>query len=98
MAYDWPGNVRELENLVERAMILRHGAELLHFDALAGLLPTGRDAVAPTSEGEALDLDRVRELLQHVRQLAQRRDRAGRDAGAAPYDKRTHRPRPAWTP
>ena len=24
MAYDWPGNVRELENLVERAMILRH--------------------------------------------------------------------------
>ena len=36
MAYDWPGNVRELENLVERAMILRHRGEPLRFDELAG--------------------------------------------------------------
>ena len=27
--YDWPGNVRELENVIERAMILSSGAELL---------------------------------------------------------------------
>jgi two-component system, NtrC family, response regulator AtoC len=26
--YTWPGNVRELENIIERAMILAHGAEL----------------------------------------------------------------------
>jgi formate hydrogenlyase transcriptional activator len=27
--YHWPGNIRELENLIERAVILAHGAELL---------------------------------------------------------------------
>ena len=28
MNYDWPGNVRELRNVIERAVILQHGAEL----------------------------------------------------------------------
>jgi transcriptional regulator with GAF, ATPase, and Fis domain len=27
--YSWPGNVRELENVIERAMILSHGSELV---------------------------------------------------------------------
>jgi DNA-binding NtrC family response regulator len=29
MDYDWPGNVRELENVIERAMILSKGSELI---------------------------------------------------------------------
>ena len=33
MDYDWPGNVRELENVIERAVVLRHrpriGADLI---------------------------------------------------------------------
>jgi transcriptional regulator with GAF, ATPase, and Fis domain len=33
-SYDWPGNVRELENLVERALILSPGTELLVADVL----------------------------------------------------------------
>jgi transcriptional regulator with GAF, ATPase, and Fis domain len=33
MDYDWPGNVRELENVIERAMILSKGSELI-FPAL----------------------------------------------------------------
>ena len=33
MDYAWPGNVRELENLVERALILHRGGQLL-FDSL----------------------------------------------------------------
>ena len=28
-SYDWPGNVRELENLVERALALSHGSEVI---------------------------------------------------------------------
>ena len=67
MAYDWPGNVRELENLVERAMILRHRGEPLRFDELAGALPTGRDAAVLTAEGEALDLDAV--TAAHIRRV-----------------------------
>jgi transcriptional regulator with GAF, ATPase, and Fis domain len=67
MAYDWPGNVRELENLVERAMILRHRGKPLRFDELAGALPTGRDAAALTAEGEALDLDAV--MAAHIRRV-----------------------------
>jgi transcriptional regulator with GAF, ATPase, and Fis domain len=67
MAYDWPGNVRELENLVERAMILRHRGEPLHFDELAGPLPTGPDELSPAAEGEALNLDAV--TAAHIRRV-----------------------------
>jgi transcriptional regulator with GAF, ATPase, and Fis domain len=67
MAYDWPGNVRELENLVERAMILRHGAEPLRFDELASALLTGRETAAPTAEGEALNLDAL--IAAHIRRV-----------------------------
>ena len=67
VAYDWPGNVRELENLVERAMILRHGAEPLRFDELAGGLPTGRDATSLPAERETLGLDAV--IAAHIRRV-----------------------------
>ncbi|MDH3214325.1 MAG: sigma 54-interacting transcriptional regulator, partial [Myxococcales bacterium] len=67
MAYDWPGNVRELENLVERAMILRHRGEPLRFDELAGPLPTGPDKASPVADGEALNLDAV--AAAHIRRV-----------------------------
>ena len=65
MAYDWPGNVRELENLVERAMILRHRGEPLRFDELA----SPRPAVPATGvrEEEPLDLDTV--IAAHIRRV-----------------------------
>jgi len=67
MAYDWPGNVRELENLVERAMILRHPGETLRFDDLrASKRPEG--AAVPSEAGEeALDLDTV--TARHIRRV-----------------------------
>lgn len=34
MAYDWPGNIRELENVLERAMILARGRDLIITEAL----------------------------------------------------------------
>ena len=66
MAYDWPGNVRELENLVERAMILRHRGEPLRFEALATALPTSVAAASATDLG-TLDLDAV--IAAHIRRV-----------------------------
>jgi transcriptional regulator with PAS, ATPase and Fis domain len=37
LEYDWPGNVRELENVIERAVILGHGPEILPEDLPAHL-------------------------------------------------------------
>ncbi len=45
MAHDWPGNVRELEHVIERALILCPGSEILPAH-LAGLEPQG-PAVPP---------------------------------------------------
>ena len=36
MGYHWPGNVRELQNVVERALILSEGSELVLGDWLPG--------------------------------------------------------------
>jgi DNA-binding NtrC family response regulator len=37
LEYDWPGNVRELENVIERAVILGHGPQILPEDLPAHL-------------------------------------------------------------
>jgi len=67
IAYDWPGNVRELENLVERAMILRHWGESLRFDELGASLPRA-SAASPAGTGEEpLALDAV--VARHIRRV-----------------------------
>ena len=55
MQWSWPGNVRELENVIQRAVVLRHGATLepadLQFGAASGpvgVLPGGPQS-APVS-------------------------------------------------
>ena len=40
--YAWPGNVRELKNVIERAMILEEGAEILAAHLPDELKPGGR--------------------------------------------------------
>ena len=42
MAYDWPGNVRELENVIERALVIGQGKEIVSDD-----LPFSRKELAP---------------------------------------------------
>ena len=37
MAYDWPGNVRELESVIERALLLAEGDEILPADLPAAV-------------------------------------------------------------
>jgi two-component system, NtrC family, response regulator AtoC len=39
LEYDWPGNVRELENVIERAVILGYGPQILPEDLPAHLRP-----------------------------------------------------------
>ena len=65
MTYDWPGNVRELENLVERAMILRHPGDRLSFAGLPGAPPS--HAAAVPDEEQPLDLDAV--IARHIRRV-----------------------------
>lgn len=40
VAYDWPGNVRELENVIERAVVLSQGSQLIVHDALIARVKT----------------------------------------------------------
>jgi DNA-binding NtrC family response regulator len=51
MGYDWPGNVRELENVIERALVIGQGREILPDD-----LPFSRRALRPTELPKSLKL------------------------------------------
>ena len=62
-AHPWPGNVRELENVIERAVILAHGASL----PLEDVLPTRRPA--ETLPGAPLTLAAVER--QHIVRVLQ---------------------------
>jgi formate hydrogenlyase transcriptional activator len=61
-AYSWPGNVRELENVIERAVILTRGEELIVSAALfprpsgtaRGALPRRLDEIEKAAIEEAL--------------------------------------------
>jgi transcriptional regulator with GAF, ATPase, and Fis domain len=55
VAYDWPGNVRELENVIERAVILSPGTELVVIDPLIDT------RARPPSRSEAPTLDDIAE-------------------------------------
>ena len=48
-AHSWPGNVRELENLVERALILHAGPELVLPEPSGGIAPAPGDPTPATS-------------------------------------------------
>ena len=48
LEYDWPGNVRELENVIERAVILGHGSQILPED-LPVHLHIRKAAVSPAT-------------------------------------------------
>ncbi len=62
--YDWPGNVRELENVIERAMILSPGSNLVLQESLTGGYHPrpARPAFAPRlpgSPGSIHEVDRA---------------------------------------
>ena len=61
-AYAWPGNVRELENVIERATILTHGAEL----DLSGwsTLPTPTSSEVAIKTLDDLQRDHILKVLE----------------------------------
>lgn len=65
LAYDWPGNVREVENVVERAMILRHPGERLQFGDLGASL--SRTHASEERPEEMLELSEV--VGAHIRHV-----------------------------
>ena len=78
MQYSWPGNVRELENLVERSMVLSHGATMTR-DDLPQYLQTGNGHAHPAQQcvlrgetrlAEAVDLFE-QELIRNALTQAQ---------------------------
>ena len=52
-AYDWPGNVRELRNVMQRALVMAEGEEVLETDLPPEILASD----APLSAGDAASLE-----------------------------------------
>ena len=66
MEYAWPGNVRELENVIERAMVLAEGPQIVPEQLPAAVQSPG--AAAPTARDE-LDLSIKRQTATLERSL-----------------------------
>jgi DNA-binding NtrC family response regulator len=74
LEYDWPGNVRELENVIERAIILGHGPQILPEDLPAHLRTRiirvrhkTREASTPRPTLEELERDYIATVLGETR-------------------------------
>ncbi|MGH8067092.1 MAG: sigma-54-dependent transcriptional regulator [Candidatus Entotheonellia bacterium] len=74
MEYDWPGNVRELENIIERAVILGRGPQILPEDLPAHLhthqtrVPYQSKATSPHRPTlEDLERDYIATILRETR-------------------------------
>jgi DNA-binding NtrC family response regulator len=68
LAYAWPGNVRQLENVVERAIALTRGNEILLEDLPDNVLKA--DGVG--SQGDEIDLEHTWTLAQIERRQVER--------------------------
>jgi PAS domain S-box-containing protein len=80
IAYPWPGNVRELENVIERAVILSPGPDLLVAPEALPVAPApspGSDASPPAADGSApaaLEQVERRHILAVLKQTGWRID------------------------
>lgn len=72
MEYDWPGNVRELENVIERALVIGKGSQILPEDLP---FPRREQAIEPRAKSlkamEKLHIERIlEETGWNIRQAA----------------------------
>ena len=63
-AHGWPGNVRELENVMERAVILTRGSEIL-----PGVLPLKMTAAPAEPAIDAVDSSLEQVEIDHIRRV-----------------------------
>jgi len=98
LAHSWPGNVRELENVIQRALILKVGAEIeaadIHFEA--GEVSAGGELTesavespaVPEADGHKLSEDlKVREqrlIIEALRKGNGNRSMAAEELGISP--------------
>jgi len=80
LSYPWPGNIREMRNVLERALIVSHGAERLgpeHLPAEVGrrAAPTPETPPATLADVERLHIERT------LRRLGGNRTRAAEELG-----------------
>ncbi len=65
MAYDWPGNIRELQNVLERALILSPGRELIFPEELPRTQPSPRGAEGALRRNlKEIEAKEIRETLE----------------------------------
>jgi formate hydrogenlyase transcriptional activator len=70
--YTWPGNVRELQNIIERAVILSRGPELVLGDDLLPLAPADPVPIELLAPADGAPLSLKEKEKQHIlRVLAQ---------------------------
>jgi formate hydrogenlyase transcriptional activator len=62
--YHWPGNIRELEHVIERAVILTDGSELVMVDWLAA--PNQSTEGGPSVTLEALEREHIVRVLENT--------------------------------
>jgi DNA-binding NtrC family response regulator len=75
LAYAWPGNIRELRNVIERAVVLSRGAEVLPMDLPPEVRSVGSGrsmAPAPSRTGEEESLSLEEAIRRHVLEVFSR--------------------------
>jgi transcriptional regulator with PAS, ATPase and Fis domain len=80
-SYPWPGNVRELRNVLERALLLARGEELVGVDHLpAEVRGIGDDASLPHVSRSLAEVERAH-IERTLRAHGDNRTRAARELG-----------------
>jgi two-component system response regulator AtoC len=79
--YPWPGNVRELRNVLERALLLARGEELVHVTHLASeVRGIGDDASLPHVSRSLAEVEKAH-IERTLRAHGDNRTRAARELG-----------------
>jgi DNA-binding NtrC family response regulator len=66
MNYDWPGNVREVENVIERAIILAKGKEILPQDVIQSLPAASGRPEQGAKPMEELEKEHIARVLREA--------------------------------
>ncbi len=80
LSYPWPGNIREMRNVLERALIVGHGAERLGLEHLPAELGR-RAAPAPDHQPASLAEVERRHIERTLRRHGGNRTRAAEELG-----------------
>jgi two-component system response regulator HydG len=84
LKYDWPGNVRELENIIEQALVLGNGDQLMIADLPPGLLAPGLASSSSLDYHETLERTKRELIVRAFEQAGRSHTDAARLLGVHP--------------